>query len=46
MSIDKPTTKDLDPFYSESNIEHLRRGIEALNSGKGIEKELIDADNK
>ena len=31
-----------DPFYSESNISHLKRGIAALNSGEGIEHELIE----
>ena len=31
-----------DPFYSDSNMAHLRRGIEALNSDKGTEHELID----
>ena len=33
-----------DPFYSESNMAHLRRGIGALNAGKGVEHELIHAD--
>lgn len=33
-----------DPFYSESNMEHLRRGIASLNSGKGIEHETIEVD--
>ena len=33
-----------DQFYSESNMAHLRRGIEALNSGKGKEHELIEVD--
>ena len=32
-----------DPFYSESNMAHLRRGIEALNAGKWVEHELIEA---
>ena len=32
-----------DPFYSESNMAHLRRGIEALKAGKGVEHELIEA---
>ncbi|EMB25146.1 RelB/DinJ family addiction module antitoxin [Treponema denticola SP33] len=32
-----------DPFYSESNMSHLRRGIEALNAGKWVEHELIEA---
>lgn len=31
-----------DPFYSESNLSHLRRGVEALNSGKGVEHELVE----
>lgn len=29
-----------DPFYHESNMEHLRRGIAALNAGKGTEHEI------
>lgn len=34
-----------DPFYTESNMAHLRRGIAALNAGKGVEHEPIeDAD--
>jgi len=33
-----------DPFYSESNMAHLRRGIAALNAGKGIPHELIEDD--
>ncbi|MGN0728041.1 hypothetical protein [Treponema sp.] len=28
-------------FYSKSNIDHLERGIKALNEGKGVEHELI-----
>ena len=31
-----------DPFYSESNMEHLRRGIAALNAGKGTAHEPIE----
>jgi len=31
-----------DPFYSESNLAHLRRGIAALNSGKGVEHDIIE----
>lgn len=30
-----------DPFYSESNLAHLRRGIDALNRGKGVEHEPL-----
>lgn len=33
-----------DPFYSESNLEHLRRGKKALDNGKGTEHELIEED--
>ena len=31
-----------DPFYSESNMKHLRSGIKALEQGKGEEHELIE----
>ena len=30
-----------DPFYSKSNLDHLRRVIAALNAGNGISHELI-----
>lgn len=26
----------VDPFYSQSNMDHLRRGVVALNAGKGF----------
>lgn len=32
----------VDPFHSESNMSHLRRGLAALNSAKGAEHELIE----
>ena len=35
-----------DPFYSETNMARLRRGIEALNNGEGIERELIEVDDE
>jgi len=36
-------TTEFDPFfYSESNLAHLRRGITALNSGKGVEHNIIE----
>ena len=31
-----------DPFSSKSNIEHLKRGISAINQGKGREHKLIE----
>jgi len=37
-------TTEYDPFYSESNLAHLRRGVAALNSGKGIAHDLIEVD--
>ena len=35
------TERTDDPFYSESNMAHLMRGVEALNAGKGVEYEII-----
>ena len=35
-------TTDSDPFYSESNLAHLRRGVAALNGGKGVEHDIIE----
>ncbi|MDR0813797.1 MAG: type II toxin-antitoxin system RelB/DinJ family antitoxin [Oscillospiraceae bacterium] len=31
---------EADPFYSESNLNHLRRGIAALDIGKGVEHNI------
>lgn len=31
-----------DPFYSASNMSHLRRGIAALNAGEGVEHEPVE----
>ena len=39
-----PFEVSVDPFYSESNMAHLRRGVEALDAGKGVEHEIIEAD--
>jgi DNA-damage-inducible protein J len=33
-----------DPFYSPSNLAHLRRGVSALNAGKGTPHDIIEAD--
>lgn len=35
-----------DPFYSVSNLAHLRRGMDALNAGKGTEHEIIEDDDE
>lgn len=37
-----PFEINADPFYSESNMAYLKEAIEALNSGKGTEHELIE----
>lgn len=39
-----PFELSADPFYSASNMAHLRRGVAAMNAGKGVEHELIDVD--
>ena len=39
-----PFEVSVDPFYSEENLAHLRRGIAALNAGKGQEHELLDSE--
>lgn len=41
-----PFEVSADPFYSESNMAHLRRGVEALNAGKGVEHDIIEADDR
>ena len=33
---------ETDPFYSESNMAHLRRGIAQLNAGRGVQHDLIE----
>lgn len=38
----KEILNEEDLFYSESNIEHLRRGVADLNAGKGISHEIIE----
>ena len=41
-----PFEVSADPFYSSSNMEHLKRGVAALNAGKGVEHELIETGDK
>ena len=41
-----PFDVSIDPFYSDSNMAHLARGIDALNAGKGVEHELIEVDGE
>ena len=35
-----------DPFYSESNMEFPRRGVEALNAGSGVEHDIIEVEQE
>lgn len=37
-----PFDVSIDPFYSESNLKHLREGIRELNAGRGIVHNLIE----
>lgn len=39
-----PFELNADPFYSDSNMRHIKRGIEALDAGKGVEHELLEVD--
>lgn len=41
-----PFEVSADPFYFDSNMAHLRRGMAALNAGKGVEHELIEVDDE
>lgn len=41
-----PFELSADPFYSESNMAYLRRGIAALNAGKGVEHEPIEEEGE
>ena len=33
-----------DPFYNEANINRLLKAVSNLNSGKGVEHEIIEVD--
>ncbi len=37
-----PFAVTADPFYSDSNMAFIRRGVSALNAGRGSEHELMD----
>jgi DNA-damage-inducible protein J len=39
-----PFEVSIDPFFSDSNMAHLLRGVEALNAGQGIEHDIIEDD--
>lgn len=46
IRMDDNLKQQLDPFYCESNMAHLRRSIQALNSGKGVEHDIIEVENE
>ena len=35
-------TAESDPFFCDSNLAHLRRGVAALNAGNGVEHDIIE----
>lgn len=37
-----PFEVSVDPFYSEENLAHIRRGVKALDEGHGITHDLVD----
>lgn len=41
-----PFEVSADPFYSESNMANLKRGVETLNANKGIEHDLIEEEDE
>jgi len=38
-------TTESDPSYNEENLAHLRRGVAALNGGKGVEHDIVEGSN-
>ena len=37
-----PFDVSIDPFFSQRNMAHLLRGVEALDAGHGVEHELLE----
>ena len=35
-----------DPFFSESNMAHVRKSVQELRAGKGTVHELIEVDDE
>ena len=35
-----------DPFFSETNMAHVKKSVRELRAGKGTAHELIEADNE
>ena len=41
-----PFEVSIDPFYSDSNMAHLHRGVKAMNEGKGVEHGIREVDDE
>ncbi len=39
-------TQASDPFFSESNMTHVRKSVQELRAGKGTAHELIEVDDE
>ncbi len=39
-------TQTSDPFFSESNMVHVRKSVQELRAGKGTVHELIEVDDE
>ena len=39
-------TQTSDPFFSESNMAHVRKSVQELRAGKGTVHELIEVDDE
>ena len=39
-------TQVSDPFFSESNMAHVRKSVQELRTGKGTAHELIEVDDE
>lgn len=37
-----PFDVSVDPFYSQENLAHIHRSVDALNAGYGVSHELIE----
>ncbi len=37
-----PFEVSIDPFYTEANLAHIRRGVAALDAGRGASHELLE----
>lgn len=40
-----PFDMQVDSFYSEPNLAHIRRGVAQLDAGKGVMHDIIEVDD-